>query len=80
MYLPSLFITESVSEASRFFIGVLAFTQLVFMSETGMVLVKSKIGLNFFDVVKIFIYSTLLSLPILLLVTKLLVYMGMLTY
>ncbi|MCT4631396.1 MAG: YjiH family protein [Firmicutes bacterium] len=80
MYLPSLFITESVSEASRFFIGVLAFTQLVFMSETGMVLVKSKIGLNFFDVVKIFIYRTLLSLPILLLVTKLLVYMGMLTY
>lgn len=80
MYLPSLFITESVSEASRFFIGVLAFTQLVFMSETGMVLVKSKIGLNFFDVVKIFLYRTVLSLPILLLVTKVLVYMGMLTY
>lgn len=80
MYLPSLFITESVSEASRFFIGVLAFTQLVFMSETGMVLVKSKIGVSIIDVVKIFAYRTVLSLPILFLVTEGLVYFGMLSY
>lgn len=72
MYLPSLFISESPSEASRFFIGVLAFTQLVFMSETGMILVKTKIGLNFWDVIKVFIYRTALSLPILLIITNIL--------
>ncbi len=36
------------------------------MSETGMVLLKSSIGLNFFDVVKVFIYRTVLSIPIVL--------------
>ncbi|MDZ7834367.1 MAG: hypothetical protein U5K84_02600 [Alkalibacterium sp.] len=47
MYLPALFISGATSEAARFFIGVLAFTQLVFMSETGMILVETKIGLEF---------------------------------
>jgi len=76
MYLPSLFIGASASESSRFFIGVLAFTQLVFMSETGMVLVKSKIGLNFWDVVKVFLYRTALSFPILIVLTRILVSVG----
>lgn len=78
MYLPSLFISASATEASRFFIGVLAFTQLVFMSETGMVLAKSKIGLSFVDVVKVFVYRTALSFPILLVITNLLVWGGVL--
>lgn len=78
MYLPSLFISASASEASRFFIGVLAFTQLVFMSETGMVLAKSKIGLSFADVIKVFVYRTALSFPILLVITNLLVWGGVL--
>jgi len=73
MYLPSLFIGNSVSESSRFIIGVLAFTQLIFLSETGMVLVKTKIGVNFIDVVKVFIYRTLISLPILIILTRVLI-------
>lgn len=80
MYLPALFITESPSEASRFFIGVLAFTQLVFMSETGMVLVKSKIGINLWDVTKIFLFRTILSLPVLVIITYLLSFMGIITF
>lgn len=80
MYLPALFITESPSEASRFFIGVLAFTQLVFMSETGMVLVKSKIGMNVWDVTKLFLFRTVLSIPILILITYLLSYMGIIAF
>ncbi|MBS4535669.1 YjiH family protein [Clostridium sp. D2Q-14] len=80
MYLPSLFISESVSEASRFFIGVLAFTQLVFMSETGMVLVKSKIGLNFWDVIKVFIFRTALSLPILMIITNILSFLDIISF
>ncbi len=80
MYLPALFIGNSPSEASRFFIGVLAFTQLVFMSETGMVLLKSSIGLNFFDVVKVFVYRTVLSIPIVLLITYVLSLMGIITW
>lgn len=80
MYLPALFIGESVSEASRFFIGVLAFTQLVFMSETGMILVKTKIGLNFWDVVKVFVFRTLLSIPLLVVITNILGAFGIISF
>ncbi|MFC6464401.1 YjiH family protein [Marinilactibacillus sp. GCM10026970] len=80
MYLPALFITDSASEASRFFIGVLAFTQLVFMSETGMILVKTKIGLNFLDILKIFLFRTIISLPLLVLLTNILVAMNIISF
>lgn len=80
MYLPALFISGSVSEASRFFIGVLAFTQLVFMSETGMILVKTKIGLNFWDVTKVFLFRTLMSIPLLIIITNILAALGILSF
>ena len=80
MYLPALFISGSASEASRFFIGVLAFTQLVFMSETGMILVKTKIGMSFLDVVKLFLFRTLLSIPLLILITQILGALGILSF
>ena len=69
MYLPAIFVSGLSSAAARFFIGALAFTQLVFLSETGMVLVKTKIGLNLWDVTKLFLFRTLLSIPILTLIT-----------
>lgn len=80
MYLPALFISGSPSEASRFFIGVLAFTQLVFMSETGMILVKTKIGMNFLDVIKLFLFRTLLSIPLLMIITQILGALGILSF
>lgn len=80
MYLPALFISGSPSEASRFFIGVLAFTQLVFMSETGMILVKTKIGMSFLDVVKLFLFRTLLSIPLLIIITQVLAALGILSF
>ncbi|MGM0378498.1 MAG: YjiH family protein [Bacillota bacterium] len=79
MYLPALFISGSPSEASRFFIGVLAFTQLIFMSETGMVLVETKIGVNFWDVIKVFVYRTVLSIPILFVITRILAMLGVIS-
>lgn len=80
MYLPALFISSSASEASRFFIGVLAFTQLVFMSETGMILVKTKINLNFWDVTKVFLFRTLLSIPVLIIITNILAALGIISF
>ncbi len=78
MYLPAIFISDVPSETAKFFIGVLSFTQLLFMSETGMVLLKSSIGVNFFDIVKIFLYRTILSMPIVLLITYFLKTIGIL--
>lgn len=80
MYLPALFISGAESEAARFFIGVLAFTQLVFMSETGMILVKTKIGLNFWDVIKVFLFRTVLSIPVLIVLVNILSWAGVLSF
>ncbi len=79
MYLPAIFIADVPSETARFFIGVLSFTQLLFMSETGMVLLKSSIGINFLDIIKIFLYRTILSIPIVLSITFILQNLGILT-
>ena len=80
MYLPALFISGATSEAARFFIGVLAFTQLVFMSETGMILVETKIGLNFWDVIKVFLFRTIISIPLLVIITNILVAMNVISF
>lgn len=80
MYLPALFISGAESESARFFIGVLAFTQLVFMSETGMILVKTKIGLNFWDIIKVFLFRTVLSIPILIVLVNILVSIGVIAH
>ncbi|MCC5909197.1 MAG: YjiH family protein [Clostridiaceae bacterium] len=80
MYLPALFIGGSASEAARFFIGVLAFTQLVFMSETGMILVKSKMGLSIWDVTKVFLFRTMMSIPILIVITNILAALGVISF
>lgn len=79
MYLPTIFITQSASQAARFFIGVLSFTQLIFMAETGMVLVDTEIGVNILDAIWIFIYRTLLSIPILYIIVMFFVQIGILT-
>jgi len=80
MYLPALFVTGVESEAARFFISVLAFTQLVFMSETGMIFIKTEIGYNFLDIVKLFLFRTVLSLPIIYGITRLLVALNIISF
>jgi len=80
MYLPALFIGETSSESARFMIGVLAFTQLVFMSETGMILIKSKIKLSLIDILKVFLFRTLVSIPLVYGLIRVYVYMGIISF
>lgn len=83
MYLPTLFVSDvgaSVSSAGKFFIGVLSFCQLVFLSETGMILLNTKIGFKFWDLIKLFVIRTVLSIPIILLVTYLLSWVGIVSF
>ena len=59
MYLPSLLIESAKSDMVRFIIGTLSFAQLIFLSETGMILVASKIGFTFWDTLKFFLLRIL---------------------
>ncbi len=64
MLLPAVIASGIESEMTRFIIGALAVTQLIFMSETGGMLLASKIPLRFHHLVLIFLLRTLISLPL----------------
>ncbi len=63
MWLAAVFIQDCPSELARFIIGGLTFCQLIYFSETGIILMNSKIGFNFIDVMKMFVLRSLVAFP-----------------
>lgn len=68
MFLPAVFIKGSASEMTRFIIGALSFTQLVYLTETGAIILRAKIPVKFLDLLIVFIERTLITLPIIVLI------------
>lgn len=64
MFLPAVLIKDIDSDLTRFVVACLSLTQLVYMSEVGVLLLKSKIPLNFSELLVIFLLRTLVTLPI----------------
>jgi nucleoside recognition membrane protein YjiH len=64
MFLPAVIGSGIESELTRFIVAALSLTQLIYMSEVGILLLRSKIPLNLLDLVVIFIQRTLITLPI----------------
>ncbi|ELK46443.1 YjiH family protein [Halobacillus sp. BAB-2008] len=64
MFLPSVIGSGIESELTRFVIGVMSLTQLIYMSEIGILLIKSKIPIHFFELFVIFLQRTIITLPI----------------
>lgn len=64
MFLPALVGASIESELTRFVVATVSISQLIYMSEVGALIVKSRIPLNFLDVAIIFLWRTLISLPI----------------
>ncbi|WP_226584745.1 YjiH family protein [Halobacillus litoralis] len=72
MFLPAVVGSGIESELTRFVIGVMALTQLIYMSEIGILLIKSKIPINIFELFVIFLQRTIITLPIAALLAHLL--------
>ena len=70
MFVPSILAASIESEITRFVIAALSVSQLIFMSETGSVILSSKIPLNFFELIVIFLLRTLVTLPVIVLVAN----------
>ncbi|MCA1022247.1 YjiH family protein [Halobacillus litoralis] len=64
MFLPAVVGSGIESELTRFIIGVMSLTQLIYMSEIGILLIKSKIPINFVELFIIFLQRTLITLPV----------------
>lgn len=70
MFLPAIFVKGSEFEMTRFIIGALSFTQLIYMTETGAIILRSKIPVNFMDLFIVFLERTLITLPIIVLIAQ----------
>ncbi|MTI46297.1 YjiH family protein [Sporosalibacterium faouarense] len=71
MFLPSIFVKGCEFEITRFIIGALSFTQLIYLTETGAIILRSKIPVNFKDLLIVFLERTLVTLPIIVIIAHL---------
>ncbi len=74
MFLPAVLGKGIESELTRFVVASVSLTQLIYMSEVGVLLLKSKIPLNLLELFAIFILRTLITLPIIALIAHTLVF------
>lgn len=64
MFLPAVLAANIESELTRFVIACLSLTQLIYMSEIGALILKSKIPLALWELALIFLLRTAITLPI----------------
>ncbi|WP_203332105.1 YjiH family protein [Planococcus beigongshangi] len=64
MFLPAILGQGIESEMTRFVVATMSVTQLIYLSEVGGILLGSKIPVNIFDLIVIFLLRTIIALPI----------------
>lgn len=68
MFLPAIIGSGIESELTRFVIGCVSVTQLVYLSEMGGLLLGSKLPVNLKDLILIFLLRTAITLPVVVLI------------
>ena len=66
MFLPAILIEGVQSDMTRFIVGALSITQLIYLSEVGGVILGSKIPLGIGKLLAIFLLRTVITLPIII--------------
>lgn len=64
MFLPAVLGKGIESELTRFVVACMSLTQLIYMSEVGVLIIKARLPLNLLELFAIFIIRTLITLPI----------------
>ncbi|MFN9525848.1 MAG: YjiH family protein [Pseudomonadaceae bacterium] len=64
MFLPAVLGKGIESELTRFVVACVSLTQLIYMSEVGVLIIKAKLPLNLLELFVIFVIRTLITLPI----------------
>ena len=67
MFLPAVLSGGIESDLTRFVIAGVSLTQLIYMSEIGILILRSNIPVKFLELVIIFILRTIITLPIIVL-------------
>lgn len=74
MFLPALIGTTIDAEITRFVVGVMSVTQLIYMSEIGILMIKCEIPLRFWHLFVVFTLRTVIGLPIVVAFAKFVVF------
>jgi len=64
LYLPAVIGKSIESEMTRFIIACVSITQIIYMTEVGTLILKSKIPLQIGELFLIFVLRTVITLPI----------------
>ena len=64
MFLPAVLASNIESELTRFVVISVSISQLIYMSEVGVLIMKTRIPLNFGRLVQIFLIRTAITLPV----------------
>lgn len=74
MFLPSVIGSGIESELTRFVVAGLSLTQLIYMSEIGILILRSNIPLSFLELLIIFLQRTIITLPVIVVIAHLFVF------
>lgn len=64
MFLPAVIGQSIEAQITRFLVGVISVVQLIYMSELGVLILRSKLPLNALELALIFLLRTLVALPV----------------
>lgn len=67
MVVPSILVAEIANPMTRFIVAALSVSQLLYMSETGAVILGSNLPVNLLDLFLLFLERTIITLPIIVL-------------
>lgn len=72
MFIPAILLTSITSMKTKFVVGILSLIQIIYLTEVGAIIIKSKVPLGFKEILIIFLERTIIALPIIVLLTNLL--------
>ncbi len=72
MFIPAILLTSITSMKTKFIVGILSLIQIIYLTEVGAIIIKSKVPLGFKEILVIFLERTIIALPIIVLFTNLL--------
>ena len=70
MYIPALLLGPYAPFETRFILGALSIVQIIYLAETGILILKSKMPLHIGHLMVLFLMRTVFALPIIVLFTR----------
>ena len=71
MFIPSLLVINIPSAMTRWIIFVLSLTQIIYMTEVGILAMQTDVGLNVKNMFVIFLERTIIAIPLIVLAANL---------